>query len=199
MGERVRMLLTRIFAFLLIVMILFSTSIWEFRAPLVSSLFFFVGILLVAIASLGRLWCSLYIGGYKTDKLITLGPYSLCRNPLYFFSLLGAIGVGLASETLTIPAIIVFGFSLYYPFVVLSEQKQLLKTHGKEYETYVHTTPAFFPKPSLLTEPSDYTVKPRIFRKHMFGALWFVWLVGVLELIEEAHELQIVPVFFRLY
>jgi hypothetical protein len=33
----------------------------------------------------------------------------------------------------------------------------------------------------------------------MFDALWFVWLVGVLELIEELHELKWLPIFFRLY
>jgi len=199
MVERVRIHVTRIFAFVLILTILFSTSMWEVSIPLMSSLLFLAGSFLVGIASLGRLWCSLYIGGYKTEQLIRLGPYSMCRNPLYFFSCLGAIGVGLVSETLTIPAFILFGFCLYYPFVILSEQKELLKIHGKDYETYLHTTPAFFPKPSLLMEPSEYTVKPLIFRKHIFGALWFVWLVGILELIEAAHELGIVPAVFGLY
>jgi hypothetical protein len=123
----------------------------------------------------------------------------MCRNPLYFFSLLGGIGVGLASENFTIPVIILCGFCLYYPLVILSEQKQLLDIHGNEYVNYLRTTPAFFPKLSLLREPLEYVVKPHVFRRRMLGALWFVWLVGVLELIEEVHELQLLPVLFKLY
>ena len=199
MTERLRIHITWLFALVLIALILFSKSIWEVRAPLVSSTLFLIGIFLVGIASMGRLWCSLYIGGYKTDQLVTLGPYSMCRNPLYFFNLLGGMGVGFASGTLSIPAVVICAFSLYYPFVILSEQKNLFKIHGKEYETYVRSTPAFFPKPSLLKEPAEYTVKPLIFRRRILGAVWFVWLVGILEFIEEAHELQLLPILFRLY
>jgi protein-S-isoprenylcysteine O-methyltransferase Ste14 len=44
---------------------------------------------LAAMIASHRLWCSLYISGYKNSQLITSGPYSLCRNPLYFFSFVG--------------------------------------------------------------------------------------------------------------
>lgn len=199
MVEKLRIQSTWMFAIAITCLILFSSSVWEDRAPMVSSSLFLVGIFLVAIASLGRLWCSLYIGGYKTEKLITVGPYSTCRNPLYFFSLLGGIGVGLASENLTIPFIILCGFCLYYPFVILSEQKHLLNIYGEEYDAYKCTTPSFFPKLSLLREPTQYVVKPHVFRRRMFGALYFIWLVGVLEMIEELHELRLIPIFFQLY
>lgn len=123
----------------------------------------------------------------------------MCRNPLYFFNLLGGIGVGLASENITIPFIILCGFCLYYPFVILSEQKHLLNIHGQEYDTYLRKTPSFFPKLSLLREPTEYVVKPHVFKRRMLGALYFIWLVGVLEVIEEVHELKLLPVFFQLY
>jgi protein-S-isoprenylcysteine O-methyltransferase Ste14 len=199
MAEKLRIPMTWIFAFLFIGIILFSGSMWDVRFPLLTVLLSVVGIFFAAAASLGRVWCSLYIGGYKTERLITVGPYSMCRNPLYFFSLLGGIGVGLASETFTIPLMILCGFCLHYPFVILSEQRHLLNIHGKDYETYLRTTPAFFPKPSLLKEPTEYVVKTRVFRRRMLGALYFVWLVGVIELIEEFHDLKLLSIFFRLY
>jgi protein-S-isoprenylcysteine O-methyltransferase Ste14 len=199
MAEKLRKHMTWIFAFLFTSIILFSGSMWDVTFPLLNVLLSVVGIFLAAAASMGRVWCSLYIGGYKTDRLITVGPYSICRNPLYFFSLLGGIGVGLASETFTIPLMILCGFCLYYPFVILSEEKHLLTIHGKEYETYLRTTPAFFPKPSLLIEPTEYAVKTHVFRRRMLGALYFVWLVGIIELIEEIHDLKLLPIFFRLY
>ena len=36
---------------------------------------FFLGLALVGVATIGRLWCSLYINGYKNTSLITVGPY----------------------------------------------------------------------------------------------------------------------------
>ncbi len=127
MVEKLRIRLSQILALFVIAILIISSSAWEDQFPVLSSVFFMVGILLVGIASLGRLWCSLYIAGYKTKKLITQGPYSISRNPLYFFSLLGAIGVGFASETLLIPFIIMIAFVLYYPSVIRCEEAKLKK------------------------------------------------------------------------
>ncbi len=154
---------------------------------------------MVAIASLGRLWCSLYIGGYKKNVLITDGPYSICRHPLYFFSFLGAVGVGLSTETFLITFVITFSYAMYYKYVIHSEEAVLLKKHGNAYKNYRDVTPALLPKLSLLREPETYTVNPRVFRKHAFDALWFVWIVGIIEIIEAFHELGSLPVVFKIY
>lgn len=195
--EKLRIPISRLFVAILILLILFSTNKWE--ETYVASILFAGGCFLVAIASLGRLWCSLYIGGYKKDVLITEGPYSMCRHPLYFFSFLGAVGIGLATETFLIASVIAFGYAIYYRFVMNSEDAVLLKKHGGAYISYRETTPAFFPRLSLLREPEAYTVNPRVFRKHAFDAIWFVWIVGIIEVIEALHDLGALPVIFRIY
>lgn len=198
MIEKVRIPLTRSFAVILGLIILLSMSKWE-QVSFTSNIFFLIGCILAGIASLGRLWCSLYIAGYKNTSLVTTGPYSISRNPLYFFSLLGAIGVGLSTETLIIPIIILILFAIYYPSVIRSEEKRLLNLHGDTFRSYCKDTPAFFPKLSLLNEPKTYTVNPRIFRKNIFGALWFIWLLGILEIIEELHETGVIPIYLKIY
>ncbi|MGC8720258.1 MAG: methyltransferase family protein, partial [Thermodesulforhabdaceae bacterium] len=110
--ERLRIPLSGLFAGLLIVLIGISRSRWEDIAKFVTMIQFIVGIILVGIASMGRLWCSLYIAGYKKSRLITQGPYSMCRHPLYFFSFLGWVGVGLTTETFLIPLLITLGFMM---------------------------------------------------------------------------------------
>lgn len=199
MVEKLRIHLTRLFAGTLSCFILFSGSAWETQAPLLSSALFLIGIVLVAVATLGRLWCTLYIGGYKTKQLITVGPYSMSRHPLYFFSLIGGVGIGFASETFLIPAIIAVAFALYYPFVIRSEEKKLRKMHPGEFEAYAKTTPVFFPKISLLTEPQEYKVNPISFKRRLFSSFWFIWFVGILEIIEGSHEVGLIPVFFKIY
>ena len=196
--EKKRKILTRLLGVVLVLLILFSVSYWE-KTLIISDIFFLFGIVMVGVATVGRLWCLLYISGYKTNTLIKCGPYSLCRNPLYFFSLLGGVGVGLASETLILPGIILIGFALYYPFLIRAEERKLRKVHNKEFEAYINCTPRFFPSFGLLQEPQEYTVKPKAFRKGLFDALWFVWLVGILELIEAFHEYDVLPVLLELY
>jgi protein-S-isoprenylcysteine O-methyltransferase Ste14 len=166
-----------------------TTSRWEEQAPLGSALLFFLGLVLIGLASLGRLWCSLYIAGYKTRRLVTEGPYSLSRNPLYFFSLVGFIGVGLASETLLLPAVLVLAFVSYYPAVIRAEEKKLRAVHSEAYGEYAKSTPCFFPALLKLTEPETYDVNPRVFRRHLLDALLFVWCAGVLELLEKLRDL----------
>jgi len=199
MIEKLRIRISQIFAGLLVVLICISTSLWEIQAPFVTILLFLLGAVLVGIASLGRLWCSVYIAGYKTDHLVTQGPYSMCRNPLYFFSLLGALGVGFASETLLIPFLILIAFWGYYPSVIKSEEVELGKIHGNEFEVYLKKVPTFFPNITLLNEPEAYTVKPIVFKRHMFHALWFVWFLGIIETIEGLRELNILPAVFNIY
>ena len=199
MVEKLRIHISQIFAVLLVVLIFLSRSLWEDKAPLVTTVLFLLGAVLVGIASLGRLWCSVYIAGYKTDHLVTQGPYSMCRNPLYFFSLIGALGVGFASESILIPLLILIGFVTYYPLVIKREEAKLAKLHKNEFESYFKKVPGFFPKISYLTEPEEYIVKPVVFKRHMFSALWFIWFMGILEIIEELHELKVLPTIFNIY
>ena len=199
MIEKLRIRISQIFAGILVVLICISTSRWETQAPVVTMLLFLLGAVLVGIASLGRLWCSVYIAGYKTDRLVTLGPYSMCRNPLYFFSLLGALGVGFASETLIIPFLILIAFWGYYPSVIKSEEAELKRLHKSKFEIYLKNVPMFSPKTSLLKEPEEYIVRPKIFKEHTFHALWFIWFLGIIEIVEGLHELAVLPTIFKIY
>ena len=51
-----------------------------------------IGFVLVTLGGFGRLWASLYVEGFKTKTLITEGPYSMVRNPLYFFTIIIILG-----------------------------------------------------------------------------------------------------------
>jgi len=48
-----------------------------------------VGLAAIVFAIVGRAWCSLYIGGRKKAEIVSRGPYSITRNPLYVFSFFG--------------------------------------------------------------------------------------------------------------
>jgi protein-S-isoprenylcysteine O-methyltransferase Ste14 len=197
--QQTRLLLTKLLVIFIIAVLLLSGDKLETRSPLVEAVLFMFGCFLIGIASLGRMWCSLYIAGHKTKDLVIEGPYSICRNPLYFFSMLGGTGVGFVTETITIPVVILILFALYYPYVISFEEKKLLQLHGQQYEDYFRDVPRFWPKWSLLKEPQEYTMSPVTFKKHLFSAVWFIWLIGIMETIEAFHEMNLLPAFFTLY
>ena len=122
---------------------------------------------LVVIATFGRIWSSLYISGYKEDRIVVEGPYSIVRNPLYVFSFLGALGLGLATKHFSILAVIAGAFILYYPLVVLTEERNLQCKFGQKYWDYANRTPRFFSFHFHLVEPDTYPVRPRHVRRSL--------------------------------
>jgi protein-S-isoprenylcysteine O-methyltransferase Ste14 len=92
--ERARTRLSKLIGGLLLVAAGLTESNWEPQHNTFATFLYALGLVIVAVASSGRIWCSFYLSGRKDSELTTLGPYSLCRNPLYFFSSLGVIGIG---------------------------------------------------------------------------------------------------------
>lgn len=197
--EKYRILISRIVVVFVLFFIAATKSRWETDNEMLSFILLFIGIVLVGVASLGRMWCSLYIAGYKDKQLITKGPYSMCRNPLYFFSMVGVLGIGFCTETLVFPLLFIILFSCYYPFVIKSEEKRLRSLFGIVFEKYTRNVPAFFPDISIFEEPETYMVNPGIYRVHIFSALWFVWSVGILEVLEGVRKSGLIDALWTIY
>ena len=64
----------------------------------------------------------------------------MVRHPLYVFSLIGTIGIGLASENLLVLGLIVVFYLFYYPFTILAEERKLTNKFGKAYLEYMKKT-----------------------------------------------------------
>ncbi len=155
---------------------------------LMSGTFLLIGIALALVGCLGRVWCSLFIDGFKTKQLVTCGPYSVCRNPLYFFSAVGAVGVAFGSATLTAPIFVAICFALYYPSIIKAEERRLTEIHGKSFERYCAEVPAFFPRFKRATTPETYQIQTRLVFHSMTEATWFVWLTMLVHLLYQVHQ-----------
>jgi protein-S-isoprenylcysteine O-methyltransferase Ste14 len=197
--ERCRIPLAQVFVALLIALVLFSRSRWRESAPVAAMAFFVVGVALVAVAALGRTWCSLYIAGYKGRVLVAEGPYSVSRNPLYFFSMLGGIGLGLTTKNVTVPLIFLGVFGFYYSLVIRREEKALRQAFGREYDEYRKVTPRFLPRFSSFREPREYVVDARVFRGHLSSAVWFIVLIALVAVVEALHDAHVLPSLLALY
>ncbi|HON07369.1 MAG TPA: methyltransferase [Verrucomicrobiota bacterium] len=193
-----RIKITRFFLIPIFVIFLFShhkipdAGVLDIAMELVSIILIFIGVS-------GRLWSTLFISGYKTTNLITVGPYSICRNPLYFFSFIAIIGIAMETEMITIILMVLLGFAIFYPSVILKEEKLLLQLHGKDFEEYCKRVPRFFPNFKLYTEPDKYVFETRLYRKAFFDSMWFILAYPLMEIIEKLHEHNILPTYLYLW
>ncbi len=184
----------------LAVFLLFGASAWEGVSPVVEESLMLAACVLAGVGALGRVWCSLYLKGRKDSELVREGPYALCRNPLYFFSFVGAAGTALATETMLIPAIVCALFAAYYPTIILAEQRRLEVIFGDKYLDYKREVPAVIPRIfSRPSQPQTYVVNPRRFTSRVVDAVWFIWVIGLLEFAEGLHESGVLPILFRVY
>ena len=196
-ASRLRIPLSRICVVALTAVILFNGSYWDRAHSMFGDLLTSLGLLLISVATVGRLWCNAYIVGYKNNTLLTTGPYSISRNPLYFFSSLGAVGVGLMTESLVVTATIALLFAATYPSVILAEEARLASLHGEAWKQYVASVPRFWPKFRQLSEPERYTIHPQLFRRHLGDALWFTWAAALVLLIETLHVAGMLPTYWH--
>ena len=147
---------------------------------------------------LGRLWSTLYIGGRKKMLLVVDGPYSVSRNPLYFFSTVAAAGVGALTGSISI--MIGFGaFCLAAFWVVTLREEQFLKSLiGDAYEVYLGQVPRFWPQPSSYRGVENLSVQPRLLKKTLFDSLGFLVPVPLFKIVEYAQTAGILPILLRL-
>ena len=112
-----------------------------------------IGFIFIVLAGVGRIWAAAYISGFKSGKIVKDGPYSMMRNPLYFFSFLGFAGVGLVFGSLILSALLVIVFLITHWPTILAEESKLRGIFGRDYDDYFNSTPRFFPKFSLFQNP----------------------------------------------
>jgi protein-S-isoprenylcysteine O-methyltransferase Ste14 len=157
-----------------------------------------VGILLMVIAILGRTWCTLYIGGRKVSTLVDAGPYSVTRNPLYVFSVIGAFGAGAQFGSMlmgVIAAVVVYAIFL---MVILREERALKLALGVPYRDYLARVPRFFPNFGLWRDEETLVVQPRRVRITFFDGLFFLAAIPIAEGIEGLQNMGLLPHLFTL-
>lgn len=157
-----------------------------------------IGMLLIATAVIGRMYATAFIGGHKNETLVTFGPFSMCRNPLYFFSFVGAAGIGFLSNYLLFMVLLPLAFCLVYFALIRREEGFLREQFGTTYTDYCARVPRFFPNLRHYTAPETVPMKPEFLNKALRdSALWFL-AIPLLELVEYVHQAGLIPYLFTL-
>ena len=153
----------------------------------------FVGYILVICCVFGRIFSSVFIGGYKNDRLVMHGPFSVVRNPLYCSTLMGVLGLSLCSGHALIVVLLFAVFMVTYHFLIRREEDYLLSEFGEPYREYMERTPRLIPNFSLYKAPEEIVTKPRFVANACMDAVWWFVAFPAFELIDYLHEIQLIP------
>lgn len=156
------------------------------------------GRLALFVCLIGRTWCSLYIGGRKIRELVRVGPYSISRNPLYFFSFIGAAGVGAQTGSLVVTALFVLLAWAVFRVVVGKEEQLLTSLYGEAYADYLREVPRFVPNFSRWEGQELLQVRPDLVVRTFVDGLWFLAAIPLAGGIESLQDAGILPILLRL-
>jgi protein-S-isoprenylcysteine O-methyltransferase Ste14 len=195
--EKYRLPLSKLFVAIVLLLIVFTgpkftlsdTGVWVFDS---------IALLLLLVACLGRVWCTMYIGGQKNTSVVSAGPYSMVRNPLYCFSFIGALGLVLMTHSIVIAALLLVFFIGIYPYVVAKEEENLMGIFGEPYAEYCKRTPRFIPAFKQYSTDGQVPADVKRLEKSLFDSGAFVVAFIALTGIRLGHETGFIPVLFTL-
>jgi len=162
-------------------------------------LFEILGLIFIVAGAMGRVWSATYISGFKSGKVVKDGPYSMMRNPLYFFSSLIFIGVGLSFGSFVIMAMLLLVFYITHWPTILAEETKLRGIFGAEYDEYFNSVPRFLPKFSLYHNPEEIPFHPRKFTKTLVEAIFLIFTFIIIKVIVYMHTTGTLPNIISLF
>lgn len=188
---------SRIFAVILLLMLLISKPLFDAN-HFPRECMLWLGYAMVIFGAFGRVYCSAFIGGRKNDEVIRSGSFSVVRNPLYVFSFIAMVGIGLQSGMLLVTGVLIAAFVMYYPLVVEKEEKFLENKFGEPYAVYKKEVPRWIPNLKLWNEPEQVDAKPKFIRKTMLDASVFFLAMPCFTIINALQTHSILPVWLTL-
>ncbi len=161
-------------------------------------LFDFAGWGLIVSGGAIRWWATLHIGGRKLDYLITDGPYSICRNPLYVGNVLMGIGVVSFLQSLTFATGFAVATIFYLSVTVPVEETRLHERFGEDFLTYTRRVPRYWPRLANFHSPELLTVNVQGLASEAIRAARWIWLPAICEAVAQLRSEEWWPRLFHL-
>jgi len=187
-----------VIALLMFVLVLVLVFVGSAQSDPTHELIEAYGIMLIMVGIFGRLWSILYIGGRKSAEVVSVGPYSVTRNPLYLFSSVAAVGAGAQTGSLWVA--LAFGVlcALAFHVVIRREEGYLAGKLGAAYRDYLARVPRFLPNPFIYRDLDIVSFEPRIFKRTLIDGLVFLVSIPFFEALEWGQQSGSIPVLLSL-
>ncbi len=141
-----------------------------------------IGWFLFIVGGVFRWWATLYIGGRKLETIVSDGPYSICRNPLYVGTFLMGLAIAFFLQSLTFGVGFAIAAIFYMSVTVPAEEIMLGDKFGQVFTDYCQKVPRFFPKLRLLNTPAKIVINVGGLRSEALRTARWVWLPVICDL-----------------
>ena len=194
--RKLRLNIIRLAFIPIILVAIFVRPAWELGS-FKSFLMEFGGYLFLLAGLTIRIWCIFYIGNRKSKEIITTGPYSLCRNPLYAGTFLLAIGVGLCFENVIMVLLVPVVLIPVHMLTIRTEESHLESLFGESYRIYKQKVPRFWPRFSNYNSPESIEVHINSLQRIASDTIGILLLPQLEDLLEILHQYGIIPVLWH--
>ena len=192
------MLFVRSIIAIIVIIFIFTQESLVKYGSLTSYFLNFIGYFLVIFSVIGRTYSIVYLGGNKNSTLVNYGIYSVVRNPLYYFSFIGYLGISLQLHSIVIGVLLLITFLCYYNFTIAHEESTLKHNFGDKFNEYKSTVPKYFPKSLRHKIPESVTAQPlRILKTMIDSSLLFI-VLPIADLVGYLHHISLLPVFYTI-
>ena len=121
-----------------------------------------------------RAWAAGHLA--KNQRLAQSGPYAATRNPLYLGTLITALGLAAAGNSIALAAIFILVFLLVYlPAIELEEQHLIAILPG--YREFAARVPLLMPRWPAAWGPDSFSFT--LYRKNQEYQALIGWLAGI--------------------
>lgn len=145
-----------------------------------------------------RFWATLHVGGRKSDEVVSDGPYSLCRHPLYLGSVLLFLSGALFLKSLVFAAALALLATAYFRFTVPAEEEFLTARLGEPYRQYCQRVNRMWPSFCHFQVPARLTVDTHSLYIEAVRASRWIWLPLFGEIIAQLRAAPWWPRFLSL-
>jgi protein-S-isoprenylcysteine O-methyltransferase Ste14 len=157
----------------------------------------FLGYTFILTGLVMRNWATLYIGGKKSKELVTSGPYSICRHPLYWGTFFLGIGVGLCFENIPLMAALLIVLGPIHYITAVFEEVNLEQKFPTEYAAYKRQTPRLFPRFGNYRSEPLVTVSIAAIRRVSIETIVILMIPQLEDFIEQLRFHEILPVVWH--
>ena len=143
-------------------------------------------------------WQPHFVCSWRSKRIISEGPYSICRNPLYWGTLTVLASQVCLYHSLTFALGAVVPILIYIYGVIPAEENHLRYKLGDEYLAYYNAVPKMWPNFANYSSPPEINVNLKGLRAEVLRILGWIGLPLLAMVLNFLRETPHWPRFFNL-
>jgi len=123
--------------------IFFGAVLYSIALPLQwGTMWFYIGLIVYVSGCIPYMISTVNFASTPLDEPIVSGVYKISRNPMYFFSALMLLGIGIAGASWLMIVFVIL-YAVVNHHIVLAEERFCSAKYGEPYRAYMRTVPRY--------------------------------------------------------